>query len=272
MSEDMILGLNHFTIAVKDLDVSFSFYKDVLGLRPLMKHEKGAYFLAGDSWFCLDLDPSTRTEPLAEYTHIAFGVLPEDFRAVAEKVLSHGAEIWKENRSEGQSIYFLDPNGHKLEIHVGNWRTRISSLIENPWNKTVQIFTDKAESLHLELVPEVLAIARLNSDGPIPEWALRSSFFSITKTSEELSVVCEQDYLPQEVRGERDWRALKVKGPLEFSLTGVLASVSGPLATSGVSLFAISTFDTDYILVKQDKVSRAVSALKNAGHILFFER
>lgn len=136
----MIKGLNHITISVRDLEQSFVFYKEVLGFKPLMKHSKGAYFLAGDLWFCLDLDSTTRKEALPEYTHFAFSVEQKDFAVISRKIKESGANLWKENVSEGDSLYFLDPNGHKLEIHVGDWKSRMQSTKENPWTNSLEFF------------------------------------------------------------------------------------------------------------------------------------
>lgn len=136
----MITGLNHFTIAVKDLAKSFQFYKEFLGFKPLMRHSKGAYFLAGDCWFCLDLDSTTRTAPLPEYTHYAFSISKENFGQMSVRVEKSGVKIWKENVSEGNSIYFLDPDGHKLELHVGDWKTRIDSIKKKPWSSSIELF------------------------------------------------------------------------------------------------------------------------------------
>lgn len=139
----MIQGINHITIATKDLERSFSFYKDVLNFKPIMRHSRGAYFLAGDLWFCLDLDPLTRENPLPEYTHFAFGVEQNHFVSIADRIEHSGAKIWKRNKSEGDSIYFLDPDGHKLEIHVGSWERRIKSVKENPWEEGINFFIVK---------------------------------------------------------------------------------------------------------------------------------
>lgn len=135
-----VKGLNHITIAVKNLDKAFEFYRTVLEFKPLMKSSRSAYFLTGDLWFCLDLDSATRKEPLPEYTHFAFSVEQNDFKKVSQKILTSGCKTWKENKSEGDSIYFLDPDGHKLEIHVGNWKSRIESIKSNPWEKGIQFF------------------------------------------------------------------------------------------------------------------------------------
>ncbi len=121
--------------------------------------------------------------------------------------------------------------------------------------------------LSLEVLPDLLAITRLKPTDSIPEWAQRSSFFSITKTSDELSIVCRQAEVHGKMKSERNWRAIKVNGPLDFGLTGILVSLAHPLAASGVSIFAISTFDTDYVLVKQENLERAMAALESAGHI-----
>jgi uncharacterized protein len=118
----------------------------------------------------------------------------------------------------------------------------------------------------LETTPNILAVCRLESDSTIPEWALRSPFFSITKTKDELSIVCSQSDVPVDVKAERDWRRLKVQGPLDFGLTGVLASLANPLAQARISIFAVSTFDTDYLLVKQCDFDHAIRVLSMAGH------
>ena len=102
---------------------------------------------------------------------------------------------------------------------------------------------------------------------PIPVWAFSSGgFVSITRTEEELSIVCDERLVPFEfVAVERGFRMLMVVGPLDFSLTGVMASIAGPLAEAGVSLFAISTYDTDYVLVREERLGEAVEALRGAG-------
>ena len=108
-------------------------------------------------------------------------------------------------------------------------------------------------------------MAKLAPDAAIPEWA-GGELVSITRTADELSIICAT--IPPEVDGERGWRCLKVRGPLDFSLTGVLASIAGPLADAAVPIFSISTFDTDYILVREFDLERAKQALIRAGHVL----
>jgi uncharacterized protein len=121
-------------------------------------------------------------------------------------------------------------------------------------------------SLHVSLLPTRLAVCQLEAGSPVPNWALAGDFYSITRTSDELSIVCTEQNVPAGTRTERGWRGLKVEGPLDFTLIGILASLARTLAGAGVSLFAISTFDTDYLLVKENDLSRAIQALKESGH------
>ena len=120
--------------------------------------------------------------------------------------------------------------------------------------------------LNLILLQDVFAICRLEGDARIPDWAEVSGFTSITRTSDELTVVCPQTHVPGEVVSDKGWRCLKVEGPLDLSLTGVLASLVTPLAHAGISVFAISTYDTDYLMVKQDSLPDALRVLERAGH------
>jgi len=115
--------------------------------------------------------------------------------------------------------------------------------------------------LTMKLLKEKYGVCRLDKTELIPEWAQNSGFFSITRTSDELSIVCSQDDIPNDINCEKDWRILKIEGPLDFSLIGILASISTILAQKGISIFAISTYDTDYILVKNNDVDNAISAL-----------
>ncbi len=114
----------------------------------------------------------------------------------------------------------------------------------------------------LTLLPGALAICRLEKNAPVPEWALAGPFCSVTLTREELSIVCPETRVPRAVKKEAGWRALQVAGPLDFSLTGVLASLTAPLAREKISVFAVSTYDTDYLLVKEEQVERAIRALR----------
>jgi catechol 2,3-dioxygenase-like lactoylglutathione lyase family enzyme len=122
----MIRGINHITLSVRSLIQSFEFYESVLGFKPIMRNSKSAYFLAGDLWFCIEQDENVRELELPEYSHIAFAADQNDFAEICARIIKSGAKIFKENVSEGDSIYFVDPNGHKLEVHVGDLQARLA--------------------------------------------------------------------------------------------------------------------------------------------------
>jgi hypothetical protein len=122
--------------------------------------------------------------------------------------------------------------------------------------------------LTLTILSGPLAICRLNADDAVPDWAMIGEFVSITHTSDELSIVCAEEHVPSDVKADREWRALKVEGPLDLALTGVLASLTTPLAEAKINLFAISTFDTDYLLVTGYNLTRACDVLRQAGHVV----
>ncbi|MBM3128660.1 MAG: ACT domain-containing protein [Chloroflexi bacterium] len=119
----------------------------------------------------------------------------------------------------------------------------------------------------LALEPDWLAICRLDARAPIPEWA-RGDFVALTRTRDELAIVCAQANVPDGIACERDWRALRVIGKLDFALTGVLVALAAPLADAGISIFAISTFDTDYVLVKARDLEKAIRVLREARHTI----
>jgi hypothetical protein len=118
---------------------------------------------------------------------------------------------------------------------------------------------------------ERLAVCRLASNARVPAWALEGEFFCVVRTRDELSIVCTEDVctadpMPDGAPAERGWVALKLEGPFPFSMTGVLASFLQPLAEARIPIFAISTFDTDYVLIKRENLQQAVVALDAAGH------
>jgi uncharacterized protein len=118
----------------------------------------------------------------------------------------------------------------------------------------------------LSLLPETFAIVGLSGKAEIPDWAAGGEFFSITRTSDELSIVVEESRVPANVPSNGDWRVIKVHGPFVLTEVGVLASLAGPLAGAQISLFVISTFDTDYLLVASENLPGAIAALERAGH------
>lgn len=114
----------------------------------------------------------------------------------------------------------------------------------------------------LGLLAGAYAVCRLAPGAELPGWLDWSgALVSVTATAEELSIVCPAGLVPEDIRAERDWRTFKVEGPLDFALVGILAKLSGALADAGVSVFALSTYDTDYLLVRADKLEVATAAL-----------
>lgn len=126
--------------------------------------------------------------------------------------------------------------------------------------------TGATRSLTLKVLPGRLAVARLDPKAPVPDWASRGALTSITRTADELSCVCEEAGVPSDARAERGFRALKVEAILEFALIGIVASLATPLTRARVSIFVVSTHDTDYLLIKEEKLVRAVRALRSEGH------
>lgn len=129
----MITSMNHITLGVRNIDKSFIFYRDILGLKPLVKWDKGAYFFVGEPnvnvlgsgfWFCLNVDEKRIANPC--YTHYAFTVPENKFDEMVDKIIASECKTFKENTSPGKSLYFLDPDNHKLEIHVGTPEMRIA--------------------------------------------------------------------------------------------------------------------------------------------------
>lgn len=112
------------------------------------------------------------------------------------------------------------------------------------------------------------AVCRFAPNAPIPEGVHSGPFLSITRTAEELSIVCLAESVPGDVQAERSWACLKLEGPFPFQLTGILASFIGPLAEHKIPIFAISTFNTDYVLLKEEVVGAALAVLAQAGHEL----
>jgi nitrilase len=110
------------------------------------------------------------------------------------------------------------------------------------------------------------AVCKLPPDSAVPAWATASVVCSVTRTVEELSVVCRQEMVPTGIQAEVDWRCLRVAGVMPFTLVGVLASLTRPMAAAGVGVFAVSTFDTDYLFFKEAEFQTAVAALRRAGH------
>jgi uncharacterized protein len=118
----------------------------------------------------------------------------------------------------------------------------------------------------LTVLGERLSICRLDAGEEVPAWATGAPFFSVTRTRDELSVVCPEDVVPESISREWGWCALRLEGPFDLSMVGVLASVASPLAEAGASIFAVSTFDTDYVLVREEQLDLAVDTLRSSGY------
>lgn len=124
------------------------------------------------------------------------------------------------------------------------------------------------KQLVLSVLPQRLAVCRLDPDDVIPDWVPGHSFWSVTRTDEELSLVLPEEGAPAGWKAEKGWRCFKVHGPLDFCLTGVLASLASPLAEADISIFAISTYDSDYILVREWDLDKAKGVLLDSGHTI----
>jgi hypothetical protein len=121
--------------------------------------------------------------------------------------------------------------------------------------------------VQLRTLPDSYAVVRLQPGSELPEWVDKGPFRSVTRTEHEVSVVCRDRDVPEGESVDRGWTLLEVKGPLDFSLTGVISSLVAPLAKAEVPIFLVSTFETDYVLVRSSDLAHAVDALEEAGHV-----
>ena len=126
----MLKGLNHITLAVSDLQVSLDFYQSLLGFTGHVKWDKGAYLTLGELWLCLALG---NVDDKSDYSHIAFSIEQESFEGLSRQLNAAGVKQWKINHSEGSSLYILDPDGHRLELHVGDLASRLENLKTKPY-------------------------------------------------------------------------------------------------------------------------------------------
>ena len=130
----MLTSLNHLTLAVSDLPRSLAFYRDVLNLRVEATWDAGAYLSLPGLWLCLALDAQRRGEPSVDYTHYAFSLAEANFSLFVQTLKAANVREWRDNRSEGASFYFLDPDGHKLEAHVGDLASRLAACRLKPYS------------------------------------------------------------------------------------------------------------------------------------------
>jgi hypothetical protein len=120
----------------------------------------------------------------------------------------------------------------------------------------------------IEILSGRYAACRLEPSAPVPAWAQGGDFCAVTRTDQELSIVCPESSVPDDVDAQRGWRCMRVAGPLDFAVTGVAAALASPLAEAGIPILLIATYDTDYLLVRADDLERAIAALDAAGHRL----
>ena len=120
--------------------------------------------------------------------------------------------------------------------------------------------------LKISLLKDKYGICTLPNDAPIPDWVSNESLASITRTDKELTIVCRQDIIPSELKSDLNWRCFKIDGSFDLNQIGVISSISSPLADAGISIYVISTYDTDYFLVKEDNLEQTISTLSNSGH------
>jgi catechol 2,3-dioxygenase-like lactoylglutathione lyase family enzyme len=129
----LLTGINHLTLAVAHLPTSLDFYARLLGFRLAATWDAGAYLALGELWLCLSLDETSAGAASGGYTHYAFSIPQSNFDAFRQRLQSEGVKQWRANRSEGDSFYFLDPDGHQLEAHVGTLGTRLAQCRERPY-------------------------------------------------------------------------------------------------------------------------------------------
>lgn len=120
--------------------------------------------------------------------------------------------------------------------------------------------------IRYSVIEGTFAVCRLAPTVPVPEWTLRPGFFSITRTTKELSLVCDEAHVPAGIPAEFGWSCLQLEGPFPFAMSGVLVAFINPLAEAGIGIFAVSTFDTDYVLVKAHSLRTTIAKLEEAGH------
>jgi len=206
-------------------------------------------------------DPDAQVLLDADLAILGAGEL--DYRAYSENIRREYGWVsdaeYRTGRRQVLEKFLARPRIYNLLDHLEEPARR---------NMAAEIARLTNQSRTLTLLPDTFAICRLEANLAVPTWATAGGFFSITRTAEELSIACRQSLVPDGVRCERDWRCIKLEGPIPFTTVGVLASLIQPLAEASISVFAISTFDTDFVLVKAADLGRAENAWRQYGHIV----
>lgn len=209
------------------------------------------------------VDPST--------PEVAIGVVPEvRGRGVGGALLPALMDVAHSRGFGGLSLSVRRENTAAVRLYERNGFVKVSEIVHDKPSWTMKADLPRGEkpgssSLTLRRLDGRMAVCRLDPYSEVPGWATGAALFSVTRTPDELSVVCPEENVPAGVRSEAGWRVLALEGPFEFSAVGVLASVASPLAEAGVSIFALSTYDTDYVLVKEEGIDIATSALRERG-------
>ena len=126
----------------------------------------------------------------------------------------------------------------------------------------------KQRQFQLSLLKDKYGICTLPNTAPIPDWALTQSLASITRTEKELTIVCRLEILPSQYQSDLNWRCFKIDGSFDLNQIGVISSISSPLADAGISIYVISTYDTDYFLIQEQNLEKTISVLSNSGHYI----
>ncbi|PLS82320.1 MAG: hypothetical protein CYG60_24730 [Actinobacteria bacterium] len=209
----------------------------------------------------------------ASTPELAIGVVPDARgRGVGGALLPVLMDVARSRGFGALSLSVRQENEAAVRLYGRNGFVRVSEIgLDKPsWVMKADLSDEEplglVSYLKLKVLDGRMAVCRLSPDFEVPGWASAAGFFSVTRTADELSVVCPEGDVPDGVRSEGGWCVLQLEGPFEFSEVGVLASVVAPLAEAGVSIFALSTYDTDYVLVKEEGLDLAVSALRGRGH------
>lgn len=226
-------GINHITLAVHDVSASIEFYRDVLGCRVIAEWSSGAYLLAGGAWLAL-VAGNRRPEHPDDYSHVAFDVAPHEFDGAVAAIGAAGCEVWQDNWTEGESLYFRDPSGHRLEIHAATLAERLAAAAASPW--------------------EGLSIAgdarRLASAAPTVRDTKKPRRFSCSPVGVCVLVFDDEDrVLLLRPPGQEGWEAVsgavEASESLDAAARREMAEELGPTVTTG-PLVTVHAYTVDY--------------------------